>query len=125
MVLIKKKTKQVLSSVLVILLTLSSIVSAQQTALKAGDKQPAPNLPKEADDKQDPKLAVYQVHRLAEKILALRSARAKAFEIARLAAVLWKQDETHARFLFERALNLTTANGNDPEARLYQHCTAA
>jgi TonB family protein len=117
MLLIQEKAKQVLLSFLFILLTFSSIVSAQQTALKAGDKQPPPNLPKEADDKQDPKLAVYQVHRLAEKILALRSARAKAFEIARLAAVLWKQDETHARFLFEKALNLTTPNGNDPEAR--------
>ena len=127
MFLFEKRVKQVLSSLAVILLTLASIVSAQQsqvpsstgqkqTALKAGDEQPPVNLPKEADDKPDPKLAVYQVHRLGEKILALRSVRAKAFEIARLASILWKQDEPHARLLFEKALNLTIANGNDPEA---------
>jgi hypothetical protein len=121
--------KLVLSSLLAILLTLSSIVKEQQsqpqsstldqkqTALKQGNKQPRANPPSEPDEKPDAKLAVYQVHRLGEKILALRSVRAKAFEIARLASVLWRQDETHARFLFEKALNLTTANGNDPEAR--------
>lgn len=31
--------------------------------------------------------------------------------------MLWKQDEIHARFLFEKALSLTIANGNDAEAR--------
>ena len=124
------RLKLLLSSLLVILLTLSSIVTAQQssqapqinqkqTALKrGGDEQPPTGLPGEADDTQDAKLAVYQVHRLAEKILALRNVPAKAFETARLAAVLWKQDETHARFLFEKALNLTIPNGNDPEARV-------
>jgi len=127
MFLFEKMVKQVLSSSSVILLTLASIVSAQQsqvpsstgqkqTAVKAGDEQPPANLPKDTEDKPDPKLVVYQVHRLAEKILALRSVRAKALEIARLASVLWKQDEPHARLLFEKALNLTLANGNDPEA---------
>ncbi len=128
MVLTGKRAKRVLSSLLVILLALSSIARAQQSQsptspvdqkhapLKADDNQP-PNSPKEADDKYDPKLAVSQMHRLAEKILALRSVRAKAFAIARLAAVLWKQDEPHARLLFEKALNLTIANGNDQEAR--------
>lgn len=126
MFVIPKRVKQQLSS-LVILLTLSSIVKPQQfqsptstfdqkqTAQKLGDEQPPANL--SSDDKPDAKLAVYQVHRIAEKLLALRSVRAKAFEIARLAAVLWKQDEAHARFLFEKALNLTTTNGNDAEAR--------
>jgi TonB family protein len=120
---------QVLSILLGILLTLSTIVRAQQpnsqtsptdqkhTALKRGDKEPRATLPSESDEKPDAKLAVYQVHRLGDKILALRSVRAKAFETARLAAVLWKHDETHARFLFEKALNLTIANANDPEAR--------
>ena len=105
---IPRRVKLVLSSFLVILLTLSSIATAQQ---------PTADLPVKPDDKQNAKLAVYQVHRLAEKILALRSVRAKAFEIARLASLLWKHDESHARFLFEKALNLTTANGNDAEAR--------
>jgi TonB family protein len=126
---IQERTTQVLSSLLVILLPLVSLVRAQhsqpqtppvdqkQTALKAGDKQPPPTLAKEVHDEEDAKLAVYQVHRLAEKILALRSVRAKAFEVARLASALWKQDEPHARSLFEKALNLTIANGSDPEAR--------
>lgn len=125
---IRKGVAHVLSSLLVIHLTLSANVRAQQTqlqtstidqkqtALKGGDKQPPDNLPGGPDDGQDAKLAVYQVHRLAEKILALRSVRAKAFEIARLAAVLWKQDEPHARVLFEKALNLTIANGSDTES---------
>ena len=120
---------QVLSRLLVILLALSSVGRAQQSqpqtppaeqkqrAPKANDKQPSPNSPKEADDKQDEKLAVYQVHRLADKILALRNVRGKAYELARLASVLWKHDEPHARVLFEKALNLTTATGNDREAR--------
>jgi TonB family protein len=106
---------QALSSVLVILLTLSSIVRAQQTQSPTATIDAG--FPVDLDDKQDAKLAVYQVHRLADKILALRSVRAKAFEIARLAAALWKQDEPHARFLFEKAINLTIANGNDAEAK--------
>ena len=120
--------KQVLLSLFVILLAVSSIVRAQQsqsqtssidqkqTTRKDDDKQPSPNLLKDDGDMQDPKLAVYQVHRLAEKILALRSVRAKAVEIARLASVLWNQDEPHARVLFQKALNmLTIASGSDPE----------
>ena len=126
--LVQKAIKQVVSSLLVTLLALLSIGRAQQTpsqsprvdqkqtAAKLGDEQPPANLPVEPDYK-DAKLAVYQVHRLAEKILALRGVRAKAFEIARLGSVLWKQDEPHARVLFEKALNLTIANGSDPEAR--------
>lgn len=125
---IQKRVQPILSGLLAILI-LASIVRAQrsqsqilktdpkQTALKLPDEQPAANLPIQPDDKQDVKLAIYQVHRLAEKILALHSVRAKAFEIARLAAVLWKQDESYARFLFEKALNLTIGNGNGPEAR--------
>lgn len=96
--------KQILSSLLAVLM-LAPMVRAQ------------PQSPVQPDDKQDIKLAIYQVHRVADKILALHSVRAKAFEIARLAAVLWEQDESYSRFLFERALNLTIANGNDPEAR--------
>jgi len=129
MFVVEKRVKPVLSSLLVSLITLSSIVEAQQsqsqtltidrkhTTLKPGDEQPPARLAAEPDDKQDVKLAVYQVHRLAEKILALQNVRVKAVETARLAVVLWKNDETHARFLFEKALNLTIANGNDPEAR--------
>lgn len=127
MFLIQKTAKQVLSTVLVTLLTLTSIVEAQQSqkspldqkqvALKPGEEQPPAKLSSEPDDRHDAKLAVYQVHRLAEKILALNSVGTKALEIARLAAVLWKYDETKARFLFEKALNLTIADGNDPEAR--------
>ena len=101
---ILKRVKVGLSGSLVILVTLSPVLSAQQS-------------PTKPDDKPDAKLAVYQVHRLAEKILAIRNVRVKAFEIARLAAVLWKQDEPHARSLFEKALTLTLANGDDPEAR--------
>lgn len=127
MFVIKTRVKQLLSSLMVILVALSSIVRAQesqsqtltihqkQTAQKLGDGQPPASF--STNDKSDAKLAVYQVHRLGEKLLALRSVRAKAFEVARLAAVLWKQDETHARFLFEKALSLTIANGNDSEAR--------
>ena len=85
------RLKLLLSSLLVILLTLSPIVKAQlspqtsqsnqkQTALKrGGDEQPPTALSSEADDTQDAKLAVYQVHRLAEKILALRNVPAKAY----------------------------------------------
>lgn len=92
----QKKAKQALFGLLVIVLIFSTVVRAQQP---------------------HPKLAVYQVHRLAEKILALRSVDAKAVELARLAAVLWKHDEPHARVLFEKALNLTIANGKGREAR--------
>jgi TonB family protein len=116
---IPTRVKPLLSILLVTILTLSSIVNAQQsqkqTAQKLGDEQPPANL--SSDDKPDTKLAIYQVHRIAEKLLALRSVRVKAFELARLAAVLWKQDEAHARVLFEKALNLTISNGNDAEAR--------
>ena len=85
-------------SIGLLVITLSSIVNAQPRA-----KQQPANSPSETDAKHDTKLAIYQVHRLGEKILALRSVRAKAFEVARLASVLWKHDETHARFLFENS----------------------
>lgn len=129
MLAITKRLTPAFSSWLVVLITLSPLVRAQQsqsqipppinqqTALKVPNERPPANLPSESEDKPDAKLAVYQVHRLAEKILALRSVRAKAFEVARLASVLWKQDEPHARALFEKSLNLTIANGNDAEAR--------
>lgn len=129
MIIIRKRVKLALSSFLVILLTLWSLVKAQQsepptsrsdqkqTALKVDDKHLPVNPSGETDDRQDAKLAVYQVHRIADKILNLRSVRAKAFEIARLAAALWKQDEPYARLLFEKALNLTIPNGTDTEAR--------
>lgn len=127
MTVIRDRVKATLSSTLVILVALTPVLRAhqsrpktspidqKQTALKAGNERTAADLSGEPDDKQDLKLAVYQVHRLGEKILALRSVRAKAYEIARLASVLWKQDEPHARVLFDKALNLTIATGNDPE----------
>ena len=123
----QKKVNQLLSSLLVILVTLPSILNAQesqsqtlkidqkQAAQKLEDRQPPADVT--SNDNTDEKLAVYQVHRLGEKLLALRSVRAKAFGVARLAGVLWKQDETHARFLFEKALSLTIPNGNDSDAR--------
>lgn len=125
MFVVQEPLKPILSILLVILLTASSIVRAQlpqsqtstidqkQTLPKFGDERPPATL--EAD--KDAKLAIYQVHRIAQKVLALRDVRVKAFELARLASVLWKQDETQARFLFEKALSLTIANGNDTEAR--------
>lgn len=129
MLVIPNTTKLALSKWLLVLFTLSPAVSAQpsqspkstttgqkQTVLKPDHKLPA-DLPSEVDDRRDAKLAVYQVHRLADRILALRSVRAKAFELARLASALWKQDEAHARILFEKALNLTITNGNDGESR--------
>ena len=100
------RTSSSLSLVTCFLLATSSIARAQQTQSKTT----------EPDDKQDEKLAIYQVHRLGDKILALRSVRAKAFELARLATVLWKEDETHARSLFEKALNLTIPTANDAES---------
>ncbi|HEU4510355.1 MAG TPA: energy transducer TonB [Pyrinomonadaceae bacterium] len=126
---IQKQFRQMLSGFLAILLTLVSLVRAQENqsqtqpadqkriASKAGDKEPQPARPDEVGTEEDAKLAVYQVHRLAEKILALRSVRAKAVELARLASALWKYDEPHARSLFEKALNMTIANGSDREAR--------
>jgi len=127
MCLIPNSVEQLLSSLLVVLLALSSLVQAQQiqsqtstvdqkqTARQVRDVKAPTNLP--SDDKPDAKLAVYQVHRIGEKLLALSNVRAKAFGIARLAAVSWKQDETYSRFLFEKSLILTTANANDPDAR--------
>jgi TonB family protein len=114
----RKRAKQVLSSLLLTLLALSSIVKAQQQiALKPGAEHPPPTLSNEPDSKPDAKLAVYQVHRLADKILELRSVPIKAVEVGRLASVLWNYDEAHARFLFAKAVDLTIANENDPERR--------
>lgn len=126
MFVIQKSAKQILSCLILTLLSLSSIAKAQQSqlptppldqrqvAVRPGEGEPPGNL---STQPEDAKLALYQVYRLAEKILALRSAPTKAVEVARLAALLWKHDETQARFLFEKALSLTIANGNDPEQR--------
>lgn len=96
MFVIQKRAKQILSCLILTLLTLSSTATAQQSQTK---------------------LALYQAYRLADKILALRSVPIKAVEVARLASVLWNYDEEHARFLFEKALDLTIANDGDPEQR--------
>lgn len=103
MLVIQKRTKQILLCLILTLLTISSVVKAQQS--------------QSPDDKYDAKLAIYQVDRLADKILALRSVPTKAVEVARVAAVLWKYDQEQARVLFEKALSLTIANGNDQEQR--------
>ncbi len=126
---IQPRVKPLFCGLVVIVVTLSPIVRAQQpqsqpstvdqkrTAAKLFDEQPPTNSLTEPVSSRDAKLAVYQVHRIAEKILALNSVRAKALEMARLAGMLWKQDEPYARSLFEKALNLTTTNGTDAEAR--------
>lgn len=59
----------------------SPAIVPKQKALPVKKRPPA-KFPAESDDNQDTKLAIYQVHRLADKILALRSVRAKAFELA-------------------------------------------
>jgi TonB family protein len=112
MVLTQNTAKRVLSSLL-ITLALLSVARAQQPV----GEQPSANVSNAPDNNHDAKLAIYQVHRLADKILNLRSVPTKAVEVARLASVLWNYDETHARFLFEKALNLTIANGSDPDQR--------
>jgi TonB family protein len=110
MFVMQKRAKQILSCLILTLLTLPSIANAQQSQ----GPTPPGNL---STQPEDGKLALYQVYRLAEKILALRSVPTKAVEVARLASVLWTYDEAHARFLFEKALNLTIANGGDSEQR--------
>ena len=118
-----------LVSSLAILVAFSTIVRAQQsqaqtltparkqTSLNSTDKQLSPTEANEPDDSEDFKLSLHQVQRVAEKILELRSVRTRAFEIARLADVLWKRDEPYARLLFEKALSMTVVNGSDVEAR--------
>ena len=115
---VPQRVKSLLSGLVVVFVTLSSIARAQQpqsqpstadqkrTASKRFEAQPPTNSLAEPDSSHDAKLLVYQVHRIAEKILALNSVRAKAFEMARLAGLLWEQDEPYARSLFERALEL-------------------
>jgi len=57
--------------------------------------------------------AVYLVHGLAEKILALKDVKTKTIGSARLANLLWKDDELYSRSLFDKALSMTTGDGID------------
>ena len=48
----------------------------------------------------------------AEKLLAIDNFQVKSMGLARLAALIWKQDEGYARTLFEKALAVTNPQNN-------------
>lgn len=104
-----------LSFLIPLLFCCCPIVVAQEVRRPLSPDQPT--LPKqetqaeEASDEVD--TAVYLVHGLAEKILALKSVKTKTIGIARLANLLWKDDEVYSRSLFEKALTMTTGDGID------------
>jgi TonB family protein len=60
--------------------------------------------PGSGDGQNDPN--IYLAHSLADKILALRDVKARSLGTARIADVLWPQDEAYARMLFGKALGL-------------------
>lgn len=62
---------------------------------------------------------LYLAHGLADKILSLRNVQARSLGAARIADVLWTQDEQYARVLFEKALSVTSSLENkDADPRL-------
>jgi TonB family protein len=63
----------------------------------------------------DPASTLYLARSLANKILSLRDIRAKSIGVARMADVVWSNDEPYARSLFEKALS-ATSNQQDNSA---------
>lgn len=59
---------------------------------------------------------------VAEKLLTLDKLSAKTTGLSRLANLIWKHDQDYARILFEKALALTTPQGdsNDPQLIVLQ-----
>ena len=109
---------------LFILLT-SQIVLAQQPAKKTEpeSKEPVTTSASAATKKEaaaeERRQRLSRVYSLSETILAFREPPIRALNLARLAVLLWHEDEPFSRRLFQRALDLSAPqlNVSDDEAR--------
>jgi hypothetical protein len=67
----------------------------------------------EADSPREKrKFIVHRVHGFAETIASFNDVGVKSMALARLADLLWKDEEPYARQLFEKALGFTASNAN-------------
>ncbi|MBD0371545.1 MAG: energy transducer TonB [Pyrinomonadaceae bacterium] len=72
--------------------------------------------PQSSDPQSKPSL--YRVCGLAEKTLALKDVTAKTMGAALIAGALWREDETYARQLFQKALAFTTVSDTENQTLL-------
>lgn len=109
---------------LLLILLASQRALAQQPAKKAQPdlREPIPTSSsatrkEAAADERKQRLS--RVYSLSETILAFRDPPLRALNLARLAALLWQEDEPYSRRLFQRALDLSAPqlNVSDDEAR--------
>jgi TonB family protein len=101
------------------ILLCATAVSAQL----AGPKDPPPRTQsfraEEARTEQPtPGDAIYRVQNLADRILELHEVKARVIGVAKLANLVWTQDESYARLLFEKSLNLASGPTRDNESKL-------
>lgn len=74
---------------------------------------------KDAGEADQRKQRISRVYSLAEAILGFHATSTKALTLARLAVLLWQDDEAYARQLFQRALDFSApqANVSDDDSR--------
>lgn len=104
----------------VLFILLSSAQALAQTEQKSQPKAAgAPALPvsqqlPEAEAERR-RMAVQRAEAFAQKILGFRDVEIKVLATARMADLLWKDDEGYARRLFTKALDLTNAGATSDE----------
>lgn len=99
---------------------LSPSTPAQQAASisSLSRSRTQPLQPERTDLTQDgPAPDTYLVNGVAEKLLALQDVNVRAMGVARLANVVWTQNEPYARMLFERSLDIASAPAKDGDVR--------
>ena len=101
--------------VLIIVLA-SQIAFAQQPAKKAEADFDKPVVTSSSAKKEaaadERKQRLTRIYNLSETILVFRDPPIRALTLARLAALLWQEDEPYSRHLFQRALDLSAPQSN-------------
>jgi hypothetical protein len=98
------------------------VLVCSHAAVCQTDKQSPPKSAKQtpAADvvRKDREFDPFVPRHVAEKLLALDSVQIKSNGLARLASLIWKQDQEYARVLFEKALAVTNPQTKPSDGRL-------
>jgi TonB family protein len=109
-----------ISLLFVLLFSLLSPVRAQveQGTLLSSRRTEAPDKWRGETAVEDRASTLYLTRGMADKILSLRDIKAKSIGVARMADVVWSQDEPYARSLFEKALSVTSNGEGNADTKL-------
>ena len=106
-----KRRLQLLLVILLAYQTTFAQQAAKKTEPESNNSKPVATSSNSANNKEaaadQRKQRLTRVHSFAETILGFRDPSIKAFDLARLAVLLWQDDEAYSRQLFRLALDLS------------------